>query len=189
MRQRRSFVVLVLPLLVGLGLTGCGKKDDASATTTTAKATTTTTIPTIVSDVPEETTTTVASDPESFKAAMAKLRADLATADEFCEIAITGQGTATAGAPTSPDQVKDLFAFYQELFNKLADNLPAALASDADVLRDAAARMVADAESKGNDPDQVVVGEVPPAFAEPDVMAVMNRIGESMGAACSAPPG
>lgn len=187
--RRRTWVAVAL---LPLALLACSDDEGSRAPRTTVAPTTTTTA------IPETTTTaptggaSTTLPPEPFTNAIATLTTQLRAADDFCAIVRSASTDVEPGPIVTPDDSRALFEYYELLFNKLADALPADAGftpEDADVLRTATAEMMAEAEESGFDPAGVPPSRIPARLDEGDVVPIMQRVGAQVSQRCGIDPG
>ncbi len=174
------FIIPLAALLV-CAVASCG--DDAPAkkpTPTTAKSSATT-----EAEASSQTTSTIG----QFEATVAaQTTALLAAGNDFCKVTDPANSTNGGGATTSAD-IKALYGYYDQLFNKIAEVMPQETVqakTDAQVLRDAAAKMIKDAEAASYAP---TLPHQPEAFSTAQVSAVLDRLGQVISTTCGTPAG
>ncbi len=193
----RRLLTAVSLTLIALVATGCGGDDDSADTTTTTQKRATTTEPVVASlptsSVPDDTaapTTTAAPDPAAFAAALAEMNGKLSAAGtDFCKIAQSAS-IGNLPAPSTKDETKSLYDYYKRTFDALTAVLPKGTgdgANDAQLLKDAAAKMIADAEATDYDPAKFPVNGPPSAFNEGSVLEAMQRLSSRIVQDCGRP--
>ena len=191
MTLRRTLTISLVALLP-FAAAACGDNSDDTAkeakTTTTVEKTDTTVADgeSAGGDETDVTETTAAPDPAAFAAAMDDAEGALAAAGtDLCKIAAAA-GQMGANAPSSPEDMKRVYGVYGKTITAVADALPAESAADAQILRDAVEKMMADAEKDGYDVS-AFEGEGPAAFSEPEPAAAMERMSQTIGEKCASP--
>ncbi|MFN8051701.1 MAG: hypothetical protein U0Q22_09710 [Acidimicrobiales bacterium] len=171
------------PLLVGLlsvaalvaPACSSGKSSGASSTTTAGGA--------------AGATTTTVTDPKKFNDTLEKLTGEIAAAKgDLCALVGVLDGAGSAGNPTTADQAKAAATFLGTAYGAIADAAPAEVADQADVVRTAAAGMVAETEDPSFDLKQFTQ-HGPSAFSDEKFLNAMSKLFSVVSKKCGATPG